>query len=274
MKKLVLVCCLSLFCLGMTTDHTRLGSADAFTIEQAFKTPKGYERIPLEESSFGWFLRHFKLKSPGSKVYYYNGKERHNEGLYSGVLDLDVGDKDLQQCADAVIRLRAEYLYQSNQFDKIAFNFTNGFRADFTTWAKGNRIKVIGNKATWEKGGKAGLSRQIFMEYLETVFSYAGTISLQKELTPVSLAAIQPGDVFIQGGSPGHAVIVMDVAQNPKDGSRLFIIAQSFMPAQSMHVIANQYMTNISPWFDLREGEKLNFEDWPYFSSKDLRRFR
>ncbi|WP_334296195.1 DUF4846 domain-containing protein [Clostridioides difficile] len=36
------------------------------------------------------------------------------------------------------------------------------------------------------------------------------------------------GDVFIVGGSPGHASIIMDMAENEKTGEKVFMIAQSY----------------------------------------------
>ena len=45
-----------------------------------------------------------------------------------------------------------------------------------------------------------------------------GSASLSKQLNPVTdFSTIQPGDVIIRGGFPGHAVIVMDVATNASD---------------------------------------------------------
>ena len=64
------------------------------------------------------------------------------------------------------------------------------------------------------------------------VFSYAGTASLSRELAPVNYQDMKIGDVFIQGGHPGHAVIVVDIAVHPKTKKKVFLLAQSYMPAQ------------------------------------------
>jgi hypothetical protein len=45
--------------------------------------------------------------------------------LSFAVMDLPVGNKDLQQCADAIMRLRAEYLYRPGQFNSIRFYDNN-----------------------------------------------------------------------------------------------------------------------------------------------------
>lgn len=49
---------------------------------------------------------------------------------------------------------------------------------------------------------------------MDIIFAYAGTLSLENELIPVDLSDMEIGDVFIQGGSPGHAVVVVDIAVN------------------------------------------------------------
>lgn len=60
------------------------------------------------------------------------------------------------------------------------------------------------------------------------VFMYAGTASLSKELRTVPYTSLQAGDVFIKGGSPGHAVIVVDVAIHPKTKRKFFIGAKLY----------------------------------------------
>jgi hypothetical protein len=129
------------------------------TVQERISTPEGCDRIDLQKGSFGEYLRNLPLKPDGSKVAYYNGEIKPND-VYAAVIDLDVGKRDLQQCADSVIRLRAEYLYGKGLYDQISFNFTNGFKADYSNWIKGSRIKVSGNKAGWESGrGTTGTTR-------------------------------------------------------------------------------------------------------------------
>ncbi|RFZ81710.1 hypothetical protein DYU05_17965 [Mucilaginibacter terrenus] len=105
-----------------------------------------------------------------------------------------------------------------------------------------------------------------FMRYLTLVFSYAGTISLEKELKAVqNTAALQPGDIFIHGGSPGHCFIVVDVAENASH-QKMFMLAQSFMPAQNIQVLQNG-----SPWFSLSETADVPYGE--LVAAKYLRRF-
>ncbi|MCB0728228.1 MAG: DUF4846 domain-containing protein [Ignavibacteriae bacterium] len=236
-----------------------------------FITPDGYRRIITDSGSFGYYLQHFPLKKDGSKVYYYDGTEKVNNDVYAAVLDIDAGDKDLQQCADAIIRLRAEYLYEKKDYGKIHFNFTNGFSADYNKWAEGFRIKVNGNKTGWYLSGEKDYSYRTFKNYLEMVFSYAGTISLSKELKIIPEYELSAGDVFIYGGSPGHAVLVVDVAVN-ENNEKIFLLAQSYMPAQDIHILNNPENKDLSPWYDLRDTDRLYTPEWT-FDKTSLKRF-
>ena len=188
----------------------------------------------------------------------------------------EIGNRDLQQCADAVIRLRAEYLWKHKRYADIKFNFTSGFTAEYKKWAEGNRIKVNDNQVQWYASGKGvDYSYKTFRNYLDMVFMYAGTASLSRELPAVLYTSLQPGDVFIKGGSPGHAVIVMDVAIHPNTGKKVFLLAQSYMPAQQIHILVNPTSRNLSPWYELTETDtgKLYTPEW-IFEKKDLKRFK
>lgn len=242
-------------------------------VEKRIRTPQGFERIDVAENSFAEYLRRLPLKPHPAKVLFYNGSIKENHGVYDAVVDLKIGNKNLQQCADAVIRLRAEYLYKQKRFDKIHFNFSNGFRADYSEWMKGRRVVVRGNQAYWTHSHFPADTYKSFWEYLETIFSYAGTLSLAKELEPVHIDELQIGDVFIQGGSPGHAIIVVDLAMNPQNNQKVFLLAQSFMPAQEIQILKNPNRRELSPWYSTDFADTLKTPEWT-FSKADLKRFR
>jgi hypothetical protein len=241
-------------------------------LETRFNPPEGYVREKYDENSFEYYLRNLPLKPDGSKVHYYDGKVMTSDYVYVAVVDMEIGKTDLEQCADAVIRMRAEYLFKQKQYDNIHFNLTNGFRADYSKWAEGYRIKVNGNKTTWVKIANKDDSYKSFRQYLDIVFTYAGTLSLSKELKSTDYHQLKAGDVFIQGGSPGHAEIVVDVAVNPKTKKKIFILAQSFMPAQDIQILANTDHIEYSPWYEIDFNSTLNTPEWS-FKWNQLKRF-
>ncbi|WP_020571844.1 DUF4846 domain-containing protein [Neolewinella persica] len=228
------------------------------TIPTRFPTPDGYTRTAYIEDAFGHYLRHQPLKPHGTKVLLFNGVEKGNQRAHAAVLDVDVGNRDLQQCADAVMRLRAEYLYEQERFADIHFNFVSGFNAEYARWRKGQRIRVKGNRVDWTPGSGATPDYKSFRKYLTMVFSYAGTASLVHELKPKDKAYIDAGDVLIKGGSPGHAVIVVDKAVNETTGEVLVLLAQSYMPAQDIHVLVNPAHRDGNPWYSVTK----DFGDW------------
>lgn len=251
-------------------EEEQIINPDGHTIPERIQLPQGFERIEIEEGSFAHYLRNLPLKPHGEKVYYYDGAVKPKD-VHEAVVDMDVGDRDLQQCADAVIRLRAEYLYGREEYDKIHFNFTNGFRTDYSKWMEGYRITVNGNDAKWVKSTGYSKEYDVFREYLDIVYAYAGTISLEQELKPVALEEMEIGDIFIQA-EPGHCVIVMDMAENKETGEKLFMLAQSYMPAQDIHILKNPGNVDLSPWYVLKEEETLVTPEWS-FTKDELKRF-
>ena len=112
-----------------------------------------------------------------------------------------------------------------------------------------------------------------FREYLDVVFMYAGSSSLSKELHAVpNIHEMRSGDVFIQGGFPGHAVMAVDTATSDATGKKRFLLAQSYMPAQDIHILRNPNSSRLSPWYDMDFGDKLRTPEWT-FRKGDLRRF-
>lgn len=245
---------------------------EGMSLQERIKTPVGYERQPYGKDSYAAYLRGLKMKEHGYKVRYFDGRLKAKDWVYAAVVDIDVGTRDLQQCADAVMRLRGEYLWHSGQKDKIHFSFTNGFRVDYKKYRQGYRVAVDGNKTWWVKKTGASDTYSDFRRYMDLIFIYAGSLSLSKELKPKDISRIAPGDVFIQGGSPGHAVLVVDVARHKETGKTIFLLAQSYMPAQDIHVLVNPVDKKLSPWYSIDFGEGLKTPEWT-FRRGDLKCF-
>jgi hypothetical protein len=83
---------------------------------------------------------------------------------------------------------------------------------------------------------------------------------------------IQISDVFIKSGFPGHAVIVVDLAVEPTTGKKIFLLAQSYMPAQEIHVLRNADNEKMNPWYEVNGDDKLYTPEWT-FEWPELRRF-
>ena len=221
--------------------------ASGMTLESRIRTPDGYTRTPEDTGSLAEFLRNYAMKEDQSPVLLYDGSEKGNQNAHVAVFDLPIEAEDLQQCADSVIRVYAEYFWSTGQYDRIAFHFTSGFDAQYTKWADGYRIQVDGNNVSWTKSAQPDTSYECFQKYRRMVFTYAGTASMDTEAEPIALSDIQVGDVFLKGGHPGHVVMIVDLCENVS-GKKAFLLAQGYMPAQQFHVLKNPAHED-DPWY-------------------------
>ncbi len=222
-------------------------NSDGKTLEERISTPEGYTRTNAKNNSLTAFLREYELKEDKAEVLLYDGSKKGNQNAHVAVFKLPIENRDLQQCADSIMRVYAEYYWSQKEYDRIAFHFTNGFMANYKKWQNGYRIKINGNKVSWVKSASYDNSYETFQKYLKIVFCYAGTMSMDRETKPIKLEKLQVGDVFIRGGSPGHVVMVVDTCENPQ-GKKAFLLAQGYMPAQEFHVLKNENHED-DPWY-------------------------
>ncbi len=242
-------------------------------LDRRFVPPEGFVRLPASDRSFAAWLRGLPLKPEGTSVLLHTGAPKGRQDVHSAVIDIDTGARDLQQCADAVMRLRAEWHFASGETRRIAFNDTGGGKPmPFSRWAEGERPRAEGRGLVWARRAAADASYASFRRYMDTVFSWAGTHSLERELIRVSDGRIEAGDVIIKGGFPGHAVLVADVAEHPVTGERRFLLIQSFMPAQDMHVLKGRDTPDGSSWYRLERGQSFVTPEW-VFPPDSLRRW-
>ncbi len=218
------------------------------TIAQRINVPVGYKRTTGDE--YAEFLRNQKLLPDGSPVLLYNNSKKSKQNVHLAVLSIDVGKKNLQQCADSVLRLRSEYLFISKQYDKINFHLTNGQEFPYIKYRDGYRLIVEGNKTSLIKIAQPDSSYKAFRQYLDVLFTYAGTLSLSTECINIDKSDMKIGDIFIKGGTPGHCVIIVDMCENDK-GEKMFLLAQGYMPAQQIHVLKNP--ESKSPWYSVKD---------------------
>lgn len=239
-------------------------------LEARFSTPDGYERVRITAGSFGAFLRGLPVYRDKKSVKAFDGRTIHAPS--AAVIALDIGERNLQQCADTAIRLHAEYLWASERRDEIAYHFTSGDRSGWTAWSGGERFRIRGSKVSRYRTDRRSSGREAFRNYLEHVFMYAGTRSLRYDSAPAE--SLSPGTLFVAPGSPGHAVILLDVAEND-DGDRLALIGQGFMPAQELHVLKGSSDKTVDQvWWRLPDkGGELDTPSWQPFSRDDARRF-
>lgn len=246
-------------------------AAPGDTLAGRIAPPPGFARTTVAPDSFAAWLRALPMKPSGAPVLLHTGARKWRQDAHAAVIDIDTGSRDLQQCADAVMRLRAEWLWSIGAKDKIAFDYTGGGRVSYTRFARGERPSENGKR--WSASGKADQSYAGFRRYMTSVFSYAGTYSLERELKPTADGASpEIGDVVIKGGFPGHAVLVIDMAESATTGERRFLLAQSYMPAQDIHVLKNPAAADGSPWYAALIVWPLVTPEWT-FAAGSLKRW-
>lgn len=233
---------------GKAAERNPCIDISGMTQETRILPPEGYTRTEAAEDSFASFLRQQPVYPADSPIYVHDGSTASATGL-AAVYTMDTGTANLQQCADSIIRLYSEYDWQQGRQDQIAFHTTSGFLLDYASWREGKRALVLGDFVTWVPIARFDDSYEQFLNYLVTVMRYAGTLSLEAESTPVSLADARVGDFFCRGGSPGHVILIVDEAVN-EEGDRCVLLGQGVMPAQSFHILCQD---DENPWYRIAD---------------------
>lgn len=230
--------------------HRNLINPAGTTLASRIKTPGGYYRDSTA-TGFTAFARGLKVLPDKSKLKRYDKADWRAQHWHAAILDFDTGAKNLQQCADCCLRLHAEYFWQTDNWDKLNYEFTSGDKLSWPDYASGTRVKERGNDVTYSLAASPDKSYKSFRKYLDCVYTYAGTISVNHQFRKLHKGEeVKPGDVIVKPGSPGHAVMVVDVCQNTA-GKKLYLIAQGYTPAVQIHITNNTSNKSISPWFEI-----------------------
>lgn len=215
-------------------------------------TPRGFSRVDTPKGSYAEYLRQLPLKPRGSKVQLYTGGDARLQYLSAAVVDLPLLS-NYEQCADATMRLRAEYLFKNGRWSDICFKDVNG-----------NRLRFQGG------------SRKAFETYLRKVYGTCSTFSLYRETKPRKITEVQPGDVLVyparKGHKYGHAIMVADVARN-RSGKVAIMCVEGNTPAREIHVVRNNLKPWINPWVILKGDEDVIHVAPFHFNAEELRHY-
>jgi hypothetical protein len=205
-------------------------------------------------------------------VLLHSGEQKRNQRAHMAVLDIDTGQEDLLQAADLPVRLRAEYLWASNQPSRIAFDIARGEQAAWPKWSKGYRPTFEADGVAWSQQAEPDDSYRALQAYLAEIFARTDTDLLARQMRRIGNPGhMRIGDVFIHPGQGGHAAIIVDIAEDVRTGQRIFLLAQGFQPAQQPYILANPRNPDLSPWYPLDFGTALQTPEYRFRESELMR---
>ena len=131
-------------------------------------------------------------------------------------------------------------------YDKISFQFSDGFAAQYQKWREGFRIRKDATGAIWVNGGELDKSRKNLEAYLHCVLTYTSVSTLEKETKKIKKDNLQTGDLFLDAAT-GDAAVVVDVCVN-ENGEKAFLLGKGGKPAKQFHLLTNP-AHEMGPWY-------------------------
>ncbi len=218
-------------------------------LAQIFSVPAGYHRITVMPQSFAGFLRRLPLHTGRKAVRDYRGQIFKNvaDSTVAAIVNLHIRGKKLEQCMDIIQRLYAEFCLQTAREDSIRFLLPDRSILSWKDWKQGWRPQRKSEMFPLKKNARPDRSRRNFEAYLWEIFYYSGTQTAYFGLQKVEPQNIRIGDLIIKQGRRGHAVILLDLAENDV-GDKKGIFGQGDTPACEFYILKNR---DGLPWFDL-----------------------
>jgi hypothetical protein len=62
-------------------------------------------------------------------------------------------------------------------------------------------------------------------------------------------------------------MLVMDVAEDAA-GHRIYLLAQSYMPAQDIHLVVNPREPVLSPWYRVGGSPEVITPEWTFYTNQ------
>ena len=208
------------------------------------RPPAGFTR-PAATNGWQQWVRSLAIKPEGSQVVDYAGRPIEPPSAPAYLLDVPLRGR-FCQCADVAIMLWADYNEQQGRDEQVSFNSVSGQPMKFADFLRGVRYLCTsdGSRLRAAHNGTAvgpQYSReQAFEDYLQQVFTFAGSASLHRDLSLVDPKQLMPGDIYVQPpssspGRMGHVTILLDLARNAQ-GDPMLLTAYGWVPAMSPYI--------------------------------------
>jgi hypothetical protein len=247
--------------LNSTLLFAVLSIGQAETIKEVYVPPAGAQRI--QGDAFANWLQALPLKDEDAAIRTYSGRRVSHNGR---PVDFPLVRGDLQQCADSAIRLRAEWIRASGgDLTSLSYFATSGDPLPWSRYKGGEQPFVRSDRIAWRPVDPA---TQSWEGWLQAVFTWAGTRSLAAYETLPVTGEPKPGHLLVSPGSPGHAVVILDVAKGLHGEGIFLLIGEGFMPAQDFHV---EHGPHAGWWAWGSDGVRLNH--W-HMKRESLRRWK
>jgi hypothetical protein len=243
-------------------------------LARRFPPPPGFRRVELATDGFGAFLRNLPLAPKGTPLVDFAGRRLRDDGFdphVAAIVAIDVGDHDLQQCADSIVRMHAEWRWSVGD-RAVSYRAGNGTALSYARYREGFRAQADGAALRLVQTAKPALDQHgTYRAWLDEVFAWVNTGALARDAQRVAFESIAPGDFMVMPGAPfGHAVLVLDVARDDA-GRTALLLGQGFMPAQRFQVLGP--LTG-EAWFVVDARSRvIETPFWRPFPFDSLRRF-
>ena len=218
------------------------------TIEQTFNPPVGFTRIKVKQNSFAAYLRSLPVLKGNYNVMDFKGRvwKSYRDSSVAAVVPLNISGQRLWQCMDILLCLNVDYLKQTGKTN-VNYPLPDGTPFSWQEWQKGFRPVFKGKSFNKLLTAGSDNSQKSFYKFLNTIFEYSGTQSFWHYYPDVAIKDIQPADFIVKKGRKGHAVILVDMAQNAQ-GDRVALFGQGDTPACQFYLLKDK---NGNPWFNI-----------------------
>jgi len=210
--------------------------------------------VTVEEGHFGDWLRRLPLKAPGDPVLDYRGRiyKSADDTTVGSVIDMDIHGRKLEQCMDILVRLFAEYMWQSNRTEDLILPLPGGNWLSWDSWADGLRPQFRGIQVRLIKKKNPDHSQNNFNKYLREIYANSHTLQFYYNYKSIDFAEVRSGDVIIKNGRKKHAVMIVDIAKS-NNNELVGLIGHGDTPACQFYLLRYNKDTL---WFPLEADQK------------------